>query len=214
MRFLGALLVAMVVGCTPKGAVTWVDAPDPNDGTRPLTLDLATPAQEGPRPLLVFIHGGGWNIGSVADHHYREKIAEAARRGYVAATIEYRLADVEAKAGGPRFPWPAQSEDVRCAVKYLLSRADELHVDRTRIGLVGHSAGGQLALMTTLAPATEHLEGTWCPFAAETFSVKAVVSYAGPGDLRPLYPGDRRLGAGLHHALPRAAQRHHARAGS
>jgi acetyl esterase/lipase len=174
--------------CTPTGATTWVEAPDPVDGTRPLTLDLATPSQEGPRPLLLFFHGGGWNIGSLADHHYREKIAEAARRGYVAATVEYRLANLDAAGGGPRFPWPAQSEDVRCAVRYLLSRAEELHLDPTRIGVAGHSAGGQLALMTGLGPRTERLDGTWCPFPDVDFRVRAIVSYAGPGDLRSLYP--------------------------
>ncbi len=184
------LLVSLFVftACAPKGAISWVDAPDPVDGTRPLTLDLATPSHDGLRPLLVFFHGGGWNIGSVADHHYRDKIKEAANRGYVAATVEYRLADVNGSGSNPRFPWPAQSEDTRCAIRYLLSRADELRIDPTRVGTVGHSAGGQLALMAALAPRSERRDGTWCPFPAD-FKVAAVVSYAGPGDLRPLYAG-------------------------
>ncbi len=183
------LFALFLCSCTPKGAIKWVDAPDPVEGTTPLTMDLATPTQDGARPLLVFIHGGGWNIGSLADSHYRDKIKEAASRGYVAATIEYRLADLNAKnSQSPRFPWPAQSEDTRCAIRYLLSRKDELHIDPERIGTVGHSAGGQLALMAALGPKNEHLDGTWCPYPDDGFTVKAVVSYAGPGDLRPLYP--------------------------
>lgn len=177
MRLLLVSLLALTA-CAPKGAITWVEAPDPVDGTYPLTLDLATPSQDGLRPLLVFFHGGGWNIGSVADHHYRDKIKEAASRGYVAATVEYRLADLNGSGSNPRFPWPAQSEDARCAIRYLLSRAEELRIDPARVGTVGHSAGGQLALMSALAPRSERLD-----------KVAAVVSYAGPGDLRPLYSG-------------------------
>lgn len=183
-----ALVVLAAAACTPKGELKWVDAPDPVNGTYPLTMDLATPAQDGPRPLLIFFHGGGWNIGSLADHHYREKIKEAASRGYVAATVEYRLADLNGSGSNPRFPWPAQSEDTRCALRYLLSRKDELRIDPARIGTVGHSAGGQLALMAALGPRNEHLDGAWCPFT-DDFTVSAVVSYAGPGDLRPLYAG-------------------------
>ena len=51
------LLVLAFAACTPKGAITWVDAPDPVEGTTPLTMDLATPTRDGARPLLVFIHG-------------------------------------------------------------------------------------------------------------------------------------------------------------
>ncbi len=181
-----AVLLLGAASCRPKGALTWVDAPDPIDGTYPLTMDLATPSRDGLRPLLVFIHGGGWNIGSLADHHYLEKIEAAAARGYVAATVEYRLADLDGVGGRPRFPWPAQSQDTRCAIRSLLSRRDELHIDPARIGTVGHSAGGHLALMAALGPRDEHLDGAWCPFD-EDFAVAAVVSYAGPGDLRPLY---------------------------
>lgn len=183
-----ALVVLVSASCKPKGEITWVDAPDSVDGSYPLTMDLATPSQDGARPLLIFIHGGGWNIGSLADHHYRDKIKEAASRGYVAATVEYRLADLNGSGSTPRFPWPAQSEDTRCAIRYLLSRKDELRIDPTRIGTVGHSAGGHLALMSALGPRNERLDGTWCPYPND-FEVKAVVSYAGPGDLRPLYSG-------------------------
>lgn len=182
-----AVLLVLGACSPPKGALTWADAPDPDQGTVPLTLDLAVPTTDGLHPALIFIHGGGWNIGSLADQNYREKIKAAADRGYVAVTIEYRLADQSAKAGGPKWPWPAQSEDARCAIRYLLSRADELKIDPTRVGVVGHSAGGHLALMSALGPRNEHLDGTWCPFAPD-FHVAAVVSYAGPGDLRPLYP--------------------------
>lgn len=196
MRYLTLCLVCCLAACAPKGAVTWVDAPDPVEGTRPLTMDLATPEGESLRPLLVFFHGGGWNMGSVADHQYRQKLKDAAARGYVAATVEYRLANLDDTDGSPRFPWPAQSEDTRCAIRYLLSRRNELHIDPARIGVVGHSAGGHLALMSALGPKTERLDGTWCPYA-EDFTIAAAVSYAGPGDLRPLYDGTQGWVRGL-----------------
>ena len=79
-----------------------------------LKLNLARPERaEGLLPGLVYIHGGGWRDGDRKD--YNGEIQEAARRGYVAVTITYRLSDPD-KSGKPRNPFPAQIEDVKCAV--------------------------------------------------------------------------------------------------
>ncbi len=80
-----------------------------------LKLNLARPERaEGLLPGLVYIHGGGWRYGDRKD--YNGEIQEAARRGYVAVTITYRLSDPD-KSGKPRNPFPAQIEDVKCAVR-------------------------------------------------------------------------------------------------
>lgn len=116
--------------------VTYAERP-----SGPLKLDIYRAAnlpQKGEKlPAIVVIHGGSWKSGD------RRQLglyaASLARRGYVAYAIEYRLA--------PKYPWPAQWEDVRDAVIWLRREADKQGVDPNRIGAVGYSAGGHLASM-------------------------------------------------------------------
>lgn len=127
-----------------------------------LKLDLAQPETEDKkRPALVLIHGGGWRRGS--PEGYRPVLEEAARQGYVAIAIAYRLA--------PQFRWPAQWEDVRDAVFWLRAHADDYGIDPSRIGAVGASAGGHLSLLL----------GTYPVAVGEGHArVQAVVNYFGP----------------------------------
>src|SRR5262249_32998322 len=71
-----------------------------------LNTARARPAGEGPSPLVVCIHGGAWRLGNRTAHHGTVRLL--ARHGYVAATVQYRLT--------PKHPFPAQVEDVKCAV--------------------------------------------------------------------------------------------------
>jgi len=74
-------------------------------GNEDLKLDLARPEHaEGLLPGIVYIHGGGWSGG--ARSAYRNDIQEAAKRGYVAVTIEYRLTQPD-KSGKAKSPFPA-----------------------------------------------------------------------------------------------------------
>lgn len=89
----------------------------------------------GPSPCILVLHSGGWEHGRADEFpkwsHYW------AGEGYSVASIAYRLA--------PEWPWPAQLDDVRDALAYLKSRADELRIDPSRFVLLGRSAGGQIA---------------------------------------------------------------------
>jgi predicted esterase len=123
-----------------------------------LLLDLAIPdtGTDGPRPLLVHIHGGGFARGS------RWTQWDAAERGWVAASIDYRLAGDEPLPGQRVKEFfdaiggesssardrsvVASVEDTLAALDYLLSRADELSIDTNRIVLKGESAGAFIAL--------------------------------------------------------------------
>lgn len=106
----------------------------------------------GPRPTLLFVHGGGWYEG---DYTYFYKNArDAAKDGYLAFTMNYRLT-----SDGQSYQkvWPAQIEDMRCAVQWIhsQSRNASFNVDSNRIGVVGYSAGTQIALMAALASTNE-----------------------------------------------------------
>jgi acetyl esterase/lipase len=113
-------------------------------GFRPLLLDLyLPPGSTGPRPLVLVIHGGGWSRGdsrtwgAIAD--YPATLAMLTARGYVVASVNYRL------SGEARFP--AQIQDVKAAIRFLRANAAQYHIDPARILAWGGSAGGHLAAL-------------------------------------------------------------------
>ena len=156
-------------------------------GDTELKLDLALPAGEGPFPAIVFIHGGGWHAGN--RHVYDQQTKEAAKRGYVAATITYRLMDVgengeEQTSAEPNFP--AQIHDAKAAIRWLRANADIYHVDPDRIGVTGASAGGHLSLLLGLTDAEAGLEGEGGN-PDESSRVQAVVNFFGPTEMASCY---------------------------
>jgi acetyl esterase/lipase len=138
-----------------------------------LKLDFARPAEgDGPFPAVVIIHGGAWRQGNKAD--VRAITAQFVRRGYVTFAPQYRFC--------PTDKFPAQVHDVKAAVRWIKSNAEKYHVDRERIGAIGFSAGGHLALMLGLTGPNDGLEGDVSAGAPDS-RVKAVVNYFGPTDL-------------------------------
>jgi acetyl esterase/lipase len=136
-----------------------------------LKYDIARPVEgNGPFPLIMCIHAGGWQLGDKKSYH--DVIRELAARGYVAVTVNYRLAS--------RAPWPAQIDDVRLAVRFFRSHAAELGMDPTRLGAIGDDSGGHLSLMLGLLGA-ENERGV--PLEQST-RIQAVANYFGPTDLR------------------------------
>ncbi len=136
-------------------------------GFRPLELDLYTPAGD-PAPVIVFLHGGGWRVGTRAVFcpTWRDWTPDPFHRlvaaGFAVASLDYRLS-AEAV-------FPAQLEDATAALGWLHTRAAELGVDPTRIVAWGESAGAHLAALLGLT----------------TGAVAGVVDWYGPGDLTTL----------------------------
>jgi acetyl esterase/lipase len=152
-----------------------------------LKLDLAVPKDgDGPFPLLVFIHGGGWQMGNKASH--TGAVVNWSKKGYVAATIGYRFA--------PKYPFPAQVEDVKCAIRYLRSKAKELKIDVNKVAAIGYSAGGHLSLMLGLMDPSDGLEGSGGNDGISS-KVQAVVNYFGPTDFTKESPIDNPVGKKL-----------------
>lgn len=108
------------------------------------SLDIAVPRDRpfGDVPLLIYIHGGGWRYGKKESLIWKQYMPVFTTRGVAVATIGYRLSR--------EAPYPAQNKDVACAVSYLLSHAPQYGVDRSRVSLMGDSAGGHLAAMEAL----------------------------------------------------------------
>lgn len=135
------------------------------------TLYLPRNGNEEMRPAVVLIHGGAWLTGSRRQlYWYGRRLAE---HGYVALTISYRTM--------PGAPFPAQVHDGKAAVRWLRSRAEDLRVNPERIGALGTSAGGHVALMLAFTKPEDGLEGTENP--GWPSDVQAVVSLYGPTDL-------------------------------
>lgn len=141
-------------------------------GGEDLTLNLSRPKDvAGPLPCVLVIHGGGWAAGSKEGHN--NLTWEFAKRGYVSATVGYRLA--------PKSLFPAQIEDVKCAVRFLRANADKYGVDPQRVGATGFSAGGHLSLILGVMGKGDGLEGEG-GWAEQSSQVNAVVAFFGPAD--------------------------------
>jgi acetyl esterase/lipase len=111
---------------------------------RPLILDVYLPPDRiEAKPLIVYVHGGGWRGGhtrqSGAFADFPAVLAELASRGYVVASVEYRLSG--------EAPFPAALDDVRTAIRFLKANARQYGIDTSRTGIFGGSAGGQLAIL-------------------------------------------------------------------
>lgn len=154
-----------------------------------MKLDLYLPrVSDAPAPGLLFIHGGGWERKGKEYYHYWA--GRYAARGYVCATAEYRTSE-EAE-------YPAAVNDVRSAVRWMRANTGELRLDPARIGAVGQSAGGHLAMMLGYAEAPQVPENA--EYAEQSSEVQAVVAYYAPSDLRTehmrqLEPVKKWLGA-------------------
>ncbi len=98
---------------------------------------------------IVIVHGGGWREGDKSQ--LRGYGILLAREGFVCICTSYRLSHEEI--------WPAQIQDVKCAVRYLRANSDQLKIDPNRIGISGNSAGGHLSLMAGLTDYDSKFEG-------------------------------------------------------
>src|SRR5687768_6175440 len=103
-------------------------------------LRMLVYARDEPAPGIVFIHGGGWRDGAPEGH--LKDCHEFAARGYVTASIEYRLSG--------EATWPAAFEDVMAALAYLRDHADDIGLDPGRVAVAGGSAGGHLSLLAAM----------------------------------------------------------------
>lgn len=146
------------------------------DGT-PLQLNIARPKSgDGPFPTVLCIHGGGFRAGN--RESYDKLVLQLAERGYVAATVTYRLA--------PKHKFPAAVHDVKAAVRWLRANASKYQIDPDRIGVTGGSAGGHLALFLGVTSGVPEFEGKGGN-PSQSSKVACVVNVYGPSDFTKSY---------------------------
>lgn len=127
------------------------------------------PAGTTPTPVIINIHGGGWNHGTKEGQGGFNTFFNV---GFAVANVEYRMVNV-AKA-------PGAIEDIRSAMDYLILHAKELNIDPKRIVLMGGSAGAHLALMGGFLENDRRFD-TYCKGKAN-MKVAAIISKYAPSD--------------------------------
>jgi acetyl esterase/lipase len=125
-------------------------------------------------PVLIYVHGGGWEGGNRDGG--QPFIAPILRtRRYAVATIDYRLSGEAI--------WPAQLHDCKAAVRWIRANAKRLGCDEDKIAVLGTSAGGHLAAMLGVTGGEPEFEGSVGPHVAISSKVSCVIDFYGPTDL-------------------------------
>ena len=145
-------------------------------GGKSLKADIfLPPLEEKSRPAVLFIHGGGWIEGDRSQ--LRGYGILLARLGFVCKCNSYRLSNESI--------WPAQVQDVNCAIRYLRANATDLGLDPDRIGVSGNSAGGHLSLMAAATNYDQIFEGEGGSNEVSS-EIKAVCAIYPPTTIRQL----------------------------
>ncbi len=145
-------------------------------GGKSLKADIfLPPVEEKNRPAVLFIHGGGWIEGDRSQ--LRGYGILLARLGFVCMCNSYRLSNESI--------WPAQIQDVNCAIRYLRANATDLGLDPDRIGVSGNSAGGHLSLMAAATNYDQIFEGEGGSNEVSS-EIKAVCAIYPPTTIRQL----------------------------
>jgi acetyl esterase/lipase len=154
------------------------------EGFRPLLLDLYLPVASGLRPAIIYLHGGGWAVGT------RRRFGRAftswsptaldrlAQAGFAVATLDYRL------SGEARFP--AQLHDVKAGIRWVRGNSSRLGIDPARMITWGESAGGHLAMLAALTGDRPDLEGSIGEHLGQSSAVSGVIDWYGPMNLLSL----------------------------
>ena len=166
----------------PDGVTSYADVIYSTiQGFRPLVVDIYTPPKSaGPKPLVIYIHGGGWNSGhmrhSGALSNFPQVLAKFASEGFVVASLEYRLTG--------EAPFPAQLQDARAAIRFLKANAAKYGIDPARVGVWGGSAGGHLAALAAVTCGAKEFDTA--PAAPGSECVQALVTWYGVFDFAPM----------------------------
>lgn len=170
-----ALLVAASISSAASAQTpTFSNVPYATDHASQV-LDVYVPASPaGPKPVVVWIHGGGWQSGDKATATGGNKAADLLNRGFVVVSINYRLSQDAI--------FPAQIHDCKGAIRFIRARAAQYQIDPRRVGVWGSSAGGHLVALLGTSAGVEDAEGTVGGNLNQSSRVNAVADFFGPAD--------------------------------
>ncbi len=188
LQFTGCFALALVIASS-LGAVGMAAPPVPDNviweegivysspAGESLALNLARPKGDAKhQPAVLCIHGGGFRAGK--RESYDALCIKLASRGFVAATITYRLA--------PKHQFPAAVHDTKAAVRWLRANASKYNIHPEKIGVTGGSAGGHLAQFLGVTAHVPQFEGTG-GHPDQPSHVNCVVNVYGPSDFTKSY---------------------------
>jgi acetyl esterase/lipase len=139
-------------------------------------LDLYLPDEKGaaPFPLIIYVHGGGWSMGT-RNFGALEFVSLLLDFGYAVMTVDYRLA--------PKTVFPEFLFDVKNLCPLGKGQCEKYGINPDKFGIVGDSAGGHLALMMAFTAGHPEYEGEQYGWAGYSSAVQAAVDFYGPSDL-------------------------------
>jgi acetyl esterase/lipase len=174
--FLIALVLPVLAHCqqTPTGYQVVRNLDYVGSGNPRQMLDLYLPETKTtkPRPLVVFIHGGGWENGSKDQAGVLLSLIKD--KPYAGASINYRLTNEAI--------WPAQIHDCKAAIRALRAHATENQIDPDKIAVFGISAGGHLVSLLGVTGGVKELEGDLGPNLTQSSRVSCVLDFCGPSN--------------------------------
>lgn len=144
---------------------------------RRLYLDLFMPEDAVTPPIIMWVHGGGWN----ELNRTWSLVMPMLEKGYAIASVDYRYCD--------EAPFPAQMLDLKDAIVYLRRHAGEYGYDGSKLVLSGDSAGAHLACLAGLSEGN----GAW-EKPGEDYSVQAIIDISGPASLGDVVPPEAKAG--------------------
>jgi len=156
-------------------------------GADSLRLDLYEPENRSGGPVLVWLHGGGWENSSKAAIPAR--VLGLVGRGYTIASVDFL------PASAARFP--GQVLEIKAAVRFLRAQARTYGYDAARIGILGASSGAHLAALVGTSNGEPELEGTLGEYLDQSSAVQAIVSYFGASNLTTILDQSTPFGVGV-----------------
>ena len=158
-------------------AVRDLDYAGQDNSRQKLDLYLPEKPTERPLPLIIYIHGGGWEGGDKSDTGLLFELIK--NGGYAGASIGYRFTQEQ--------KWPAQIHDVKAALRWLKAHAKDHGIDADKIGLTGISAGGHLVSLLGTSGDVKELDAT-VGTAGELPKIACVANFCGPANFLT-FPG-------------------------
>jgi acetyl esterase/lipase len=166
-----------------------------NDRKEKLDIYLPDSEDELKLPVILFIHGGGWEKGSKSSKRSVSISKTLAENGYAVFCIDYKLTQFEGKPWQSKISdpgWPQNIYDCKTAVRFIRKNAVKYRIDPDRIAVMGCSAGGHMALLTGMSAGNDELNrgGLYRNYSCD---VSCIIDMYGIPDVR-VWGGDAFLG--------------------